>query len=113
MTDTEGAVVLYVAGPVTGRENRNLAAFEEAERALYEAGFWPSLPHRAVPKDADWEDAMGLSVTLMLGCDGVALLPDWRESPGARIEARIAEDAGMPVREVDEWCREARAGGAR
>lgn len=113
MTDTEGAVVLYVAGPVTGRENRNLAAFEEAERALYEAGFWPSLPHRVVPKDADWHDAMGMSIPLMLGCDGVALLPDWHKSRGARIEADLAFMAGMPVREVGEWCREARAGGAR
>lgn len=113
MTDTEGAVVLYVAGPVTGRENRNLAAFEEAERELYRAGFWPSLPHRVVPEDARWEDAMKKSVALMEGCDGVALLPDWRASRGARIEAALASEIGMPVCGVDEWCREARAGEAR
>lgn len=97
-------MILYVVGPVTGRENLNRAAFDEAARALRGAGHFPSIPHRNVPPDAEWADAMRRSIRAMLRCDGVARLPDWRSSRGARIESRLALDLGMPVKDVAEWC---------
>lgn len=82
-------MILYVVGPVTGRENLNRAAFDEAARALRGAGHFPSIPHRNVPPDAEWPDAMRRSIRAMLRCNGVARLPDWRSSRGGedRVEA--------------------------
>ena len=97
-------MILYIVGPVTGRPGLNRAAFDEAARSLREAGHFPSIPHRNVPPDAEWPDAMRRSIRAMLRCDGVARLQDWRSSRGARIESRLALDIGMPVRDVAEWC---------
>lgn len=99
-------MIIYVVGPVTGRENLNREAFDEAARALRGAGHFPSIPHRNVPPDAPWEDAMKSSIRAMLRCEGVARLPDWRSSRGARIESKLALDVGMPVKDVAEWCKE-------
>lgn len=102
---------VYVIGPVSGFPCLNREAFEEAARALRGAGHFPSIPHRNVPPDAEWPDAMRRSIRAMLRCNGVARLPDWRSSRGARIESRLALDLGMPVKDVAEWCHGAR--GAR
>lgn len=99
-------MILYVVGPVTGRENLNRAAFDEAARSLRGTGHFPSIPHRNVPPDAEWPDAMRRSIRAMLRCEGVARLPDWRSSKGARIESKLARDIGMPVMDVAEWCKE-------
>ena len=48
-------------------------------------------------------DYMRAALRIMLGCDGVALLPGWTESRGAWIEARLAEDLGMRLWHVDQW----------
>ena len=99
-------MILYVVGPVTGRENLNREAFADAARALSEAGHFPSIPHRNVPPDAPWEDAMRTSIRAMLRCEGVARLSDWRSSKGARIESKLARWIGMPVKDLAEWCKE-------
>lgn len=99
-------MILYVVGGVTGRPNLNRKAFNRAASELRKAGHFASIPHRNVPEDASWEDAMRFSISAMLRCEGVARLPDWRTSKGARIESKLAKDIGMPVRDVAEWCKE-------
>jgi hypothetical protein len=42
----------------------------------------------------------------MLETEGIALLPDWRMSRGARIERRIALWLKIPVRPLGAWLRE-------
>jgi hypothetical protein len=46
---------------------------------------------------------MKLAIRMMLLCDGVSLLPDWKKSKGAKIEARLALKLGMDVRESKKW----------
>lgn len=98
-------MILYVVGPVTGRDDLNRVAFDAAARMLREAGHAPVLPHSHVPRDAEWGAAMRLSIRAMLSCEGVARLPDWRSSKGARIESGLARDLGMPVMDVAEWAK--------
>lgn len=95
---------LYVAGPVTGRPNRNLHEFELAAERLVNAGHVPLLPHWFVSEDASWDVAMRCSIETLVKCDGVALLADWSTSKGAQIESRIAIDLEMPVGLVHAWC---------
>lgn len=97
-------MMLYVCGPVSGRPRLNRPAFERAALRLEEAGHAAILPHWFVPPDAEWQAAMRRCVETLVKCDGVALLADWQESKGARIECRLAKELGMQAATVDLWC---------
>lgn len=96
---------LYVIGPVTGREDLNRAAFEEARAKLEQACYSVTTPHDIIPPDENRADAMRTSIKTMLGCEGVAMLADWGTSPGARFEDQVAAACGLQVHRVDKWLR--------
>ena len=102
---------VYLAGPITGVEGYE-RAFKAAALRLRMSGFLPVSPTvvsklRASlcrrPDDSDWQMWMRATMFLLVECDGVALLPGWRESRGAMIEADWAEAMGLPVRELEDW----------
>ncbi|WP_302796939.1 DUF4406 domain-containing protein [Adlercreutzia equolifaciens] len=112
---------LYISGPVTGKPDDNRVAFSHAQRCLVGAGYVAEIPHDYVPSGTPHEDAMALSVNQMTSCkhsfqlgatrkryDGLALLPGWEQSEGARLEKAVAEACGIPAKTVDEWLEEAR-----
>lgn len=98
---------LYVIGPVTGRENLNRAAFEEARAKLEQAGYSVTTPHDIIPPDASYEDAMRASIGWITrrDRDGVAMLYEWDLSAGARLEYKVAAACGIRVYRVDKWLR--------
>lgn len=96
--------VLYVSGPVTGIEDDNRPAFEEAARRLRAAGFAARIPHEDIAPGTDWIPAMRMSLMAILAqADGLALLPGWERSKGACVEVYVARTLGMPVKPVDAW----------
>jgi hypothetical protein len=50
-----------------------------------------------------WECYLRHDLIEVLQCDGVALLPGWHESPGARMEFDVASRVGIPCKPLDEW----------
>lgn len=98
---------LYVIGPVTGRENLNRAAFEEARAKLERAGYSVTTPHDIIPPDASHEDAMRASIGWITrrDRDGVAMLYEWDLSAGARLEYKVAVACGIRAYRVDKWLR--------
>lgn len=112
---------LYLSGPVTGIEDDNLSAFEIAQKELEAAGYLTDKPHDLVDREDSHETAMLLCVNELtertqkpgtrrpVPCyDGVALLPGWEQSEGARLEKAVAEACGIPCKTVEEWIEEAR-----
>jgi hypothetical protein len=94
---------IYISGKVTGDPDYGSKFFEE-ERRLYNQGYDPVNPVRIIgAKDAAWCDAMRADLREMLLCDGVSLLPDWKESKGAQIEEKLARELGIEVRPCAEW----------
>ena len=100
---------LYVIGPVTGRRDLNRPAFEAARVELDEAGYDATIPHDVVPPDATREQAMRASVRMLLECDGVAVLPDWSGSDGAKLEKKVADACGIYAHDVDAWVSNAQS----
>ena len=111
---------LYISGPVTGKPDGNREAFEEARRELRH---WHmvSIPHEYVDAETTHEEAMAILLHQLTDrtysyrkgkCanlyDGVAILPGWEQSEGARLEKAVAVACGIPCKTVDEWLEEAR-----
>lgn len=94
---------LYVIGPVTGMPDNNREEFVRAVCELTKAGYCANFPHLHVPSDAEWRDAMKISIAQMMQADGVALLDGWRDSKGAVTEYRIARMLDMPAYHVSHW----------
>lgn len=112
---------LYISGPVTGIDNDNFEAFREAQSRLFDACYITRVPHDLVIPEDSHETAMLLCINELTertqkrgtrhpvpAFDGVALLPGWEQSEGARLEKAVAEACGIPVKTVDEWIKEAR-----
>lgn len=98
---------LYVSGPMSGLPDWNYPAFFKAAQQIGDAGFEPINPARIrddLPATgAAWVDYMRAALRDVADCDGIALLPGWRDSRGARLEAHIATELDLPVQSVDEW----------
>ncbi|MEY8460996.1 DUF4406 domain-containing protein [Eggerthellaceae bacterium 24-137] len=103
---------LYISGPVTGKPKNNRAAFIRAANVLADREVLAHIPHMFVPESAEWHDAMRISINELTDCrfryDGLALLPGWEQSEGAKMEKAVAEACGIPCKTVDEWLEETR-----
>lgn len=105
---------LYIAGPMTGYEQFNYPAFLDAAARLRSAGYevvsptqtTDDVPPADYEPDKPWEWYVRHALIAMLDCDGVALLPDWWKSRGARIERDLAEAVAMTVLPVEWWVKE-------
>lgn len=108
---------LYVIGPVTGRKDRNIDEFQGVAEDLRNAGYGCVIPHQVVPRTKNWEEAIHLSIEELTHCerggfhyDGVAMLPGWEQSRGAKIEHDLAVALGIPCKPWREWLEVAKGG---
>ncbi len=93
---------IYISGPMTGRPDFNYPAFFEAERRLREAGWEPVNPARNFGGDTTRHrsEYMRMDIANVVMCDAIALLPGWRESRGALLEAMVAQECGLLAGEL-------------
>lgn len=93
---------VYIAGKMTGVENFNYPAFNKAAAELRAMGYEVENPAEN-PEQPSWEGYLKQAIRQMLTCDAVALLPDWMDSKGARIEFDLAKQLGMEVRTIEAF----------
>ncbi|HPI31109.1 MAG: hypothetical protein BWY70_01813 [Bacteroidetes bacterium ADurb.Bin408] len=87
---------VYIAGKVTGEPPLECnQKFGKAELLLTSMGMQAINPLSFIPSDAEWHQAMKLCIRSLITCDFIYLLPDWKESEGAKLEAAIAEKLGI------------------
>lgn len=93
---------LYLAGPMTGYPNDNVARFNELAGYLRYRGY-------EVVNPADFDQTLAYDTLILLGlraledCAGVATHGKWRESNGAAAEVRLARTKCLPVRPWWYW----------
>lgn len=84
---------IYLAGKVTGDPCYKMK-FEAGVKHLEDLG-WKREdivnPAQLVPGDTPWLKAMWKCLWLMRRCEWVAMLPNWKESRGAKIEHLVAK----------------------
>jgi len=102
--------IAYIAGPMTGHEEYNFPAFDEAEsliRKLYGCSVVnPAQVDRAVQVHAALEGRskrelteffMDLNTATIKKCTALVLLEGWERSSGARHELAMAERLNIKV----------------
>ncbi len=100
---------LYVAGPMSGIENKNYDEFFRIEGVLRDLGYDVLNPARIdelynpTGFPYDWTWYMRHTLAMLLGCKGVATLAGWQASRGATIEVNLANSLGMGVRPWFSW----------
>ena len=97
-------LTLYIAGPMTGLLDYNRPAFFHADGRLRNAGYLTLNPARHEPDDdLDWTDYVRAGLSDVLRVDGIAVLPGWECSRGARLEVDVAHALRLPVLPVEQW----------
>lgn len=96
---------VYVSGPMTGVPEHNFPAFREAAQKLAAAGYDVINPAENFGGRTDLSrpEYMRLDIEHVLQADGIALLPGWRDSAGAKLEVAIADEIDIFALTVDQW----------
>jgi nucleoside 2-deoxyribosyltransferase len=100
--------VIYIAGkyrgPTPWAVEQNIRAAEEVAARVWAMGMVALCPHansRHMEGVASDEHFLAGTLELMRRCDAVVLVPNWRDSAGARAEVAEAIRLGLPV--VYSW----------
>jgi hypothetical protein len=79
----------------------NFPAFHAAAAEWRAKGWHVENPAEINPDPkAQWIDCMRADIPRLVTCDAIYLLPGWRLSRGARIEAHIARELGMAMHQA-------------
>ena len=117
-------MILYIAGQMSGIRHFNYPAFFSAAEKLRaegyavvnpperdapevqhaaldsERGYWADLPY---PAEQLLPEIIQQNVDDVLSSDGLAMLPGWEHSRGARFEVALAERIGLDIRSLEQW----------
>lgn len=100
---------LYLAGPMTGVPDLNYPLFISEAARLRALGYEVVSPAEInADKEDGWVHCMRRDIPELVKCDGIALLPGWTESRGAKVEHYVATHLGLIV--VMAHCLTAPAG---
>ena len=102
-------IIVYISGKYSGTSDEisaNIKLAREYSIKVWEYGFTALCPHLntqnfEVDCNCVYDDYIDGDLHLVDRCDGVLMLPGWKDSNGARIERSHALKMGFPV--FDDW----------
>ena len=96
---------IYIAGPMTGHNNFNYEAFNEAAAFLRSLDFTVYNPAENFDgnQSLSWNTYLRLAVKQVADSRHLVLLPGWTKSKGARLEHHIALELGMGINALEDY----------
>lgn len=102
---------LYISGLITDGGKikspivikERLEVFNRVGVRLGEAGYHVLNPARHQIEGGEWQDYMRLALRDISNCTGIATIPGWEESAGARAEVAIAASIGLDAALWTRW----------
>jgi hypothetical protein len=97
---------VYVSGPMTGKKNNNVEAFNTVTAELRDLGYVVINPAELddgedksdiVSGDSEWVKCLKRDIRKLLNVDAVVVLKGWKNSKGALLEVLIAYELSKPV----------------
>lgn len=91
---------IYISGQITGLPMDVAESnFHEAELKLKGRGYEPINPYKLVPyvEGKTWTQYMQEDIVLLMGCDKIYMMPDWKCSRGAQVEYNLAKTLGYEL----------------
>ena len=97
---------VYICGPMTGYHMENRPLFREVAATLrsrfpgvqvISADELDAIDPAGHGVASSWTDFLTRDVPWVVGCDAAVVLPGWRESRGATLEATILTALGKPL----------------
>ena len=105
MSEEKKKQVVYISGPITGIEDNNRFAFNEAANGIRDAGYEPINPIELDAFDKGemvWSQYLRRDIPEVLRADLIAVLPGWERSKGASLEVYIARQIGIPIVDAEK-----------
>lgn len=90
---------VYISGKVSGLPIEEVKRkFHNAASLLDSLDLRPVNPlENGLQEGATWAQHMGKDIEMLLGCDGILMLDNWKQSRGAEIERMIAKKMDMCI----------------
>ena len=95
--------MVYIAGPFTagygGNEAQNIAAAVRVAERYFRMGYTTICPHKNMwhIEGCNYEDYLAADFAIILRCNAVVMMKNWRESQGASREMAFALRNKIPV----------------
>lgn len=93
--------IVYVSGPMSGLPEFNHPAFFAAERDIRERFGCLIINPARQAEQPTWEAYMRGDLHMLRHATHMVMLPGWQNSRGAKIEADLADMAGVPRYELE------------
>ena len=58
------------------------------------------------PKDVRWEVCMKFDIKILVDCDCMVLLPNWKKSKGAKVEIYLCKKLGIRIVKFNDLMKE-------
>lgn len=92
-------MLIYISGKITGLDYADVESkFQDAQDLLSDIGFEVVNPlNNGLTKEHSWEQHMVKDFELLLPCDAIYMMDNWKDSIGARIEYQTAFEMNKDV----------------
>jgi hypothetical protein len=88
---------IYISGKISGLSHEEcMNNFEGGIQKLRRINLFGVSPYQG-DEGRTWQQYMKEDIKLMMNCEGIFMLSNWRESKGANIERNLAMHLGMRV----------------